>query len=242
MIAPYQSLMAKNGKALCLDQDQLSALVVLAQNGDVKAKDTLSLSQAPLCAKSAMFWGADAEEAFSVALMGVAIAINSYDLGSEASFTTWCALKIKGELSVWIRSKNQIKVPNNRRLAILKKERECLKNGIDPLSMMDKDEQYDYNCIKGAITSISTPIGDGKETLESVLATPEIEGMSADDAEVLGELLKCLSEEEKEFSMGVATHGVSAMAEKLGMRRASASKRHQANIDRLNRKLKAWAL
>lgn len=235
MLAESQVKMVKDGQALKISQDQLDALATLAQAGDAKAREILAISHAPLCAKRACVWGFDAQEVFAIALVGVAMAINTYDRDARASFTSWVDLKIRGEISCWIRTKNVVTVPDNRRLALLRKEKHARQNGLNLIDLLDNDEAYDYECLKGNFASTSSPLGDGKGTLEDLIPMPDEEGLGRDDLECVMRLLGQLSPEDQAITMGVIKDGTQATAKKLGIHRNALSRKFKANIAKLNR-------
>ena len=234
-----QNQMALYGSKMNLTQPQLTALCVLAQKGDEKAKTLLARSQAPLCAKLAHRWGADAQEVFQVAISGVAEAIATYSPMGGASFTTWVMNKIRGEMTRFLRTKNLVGIPENRKLELLRIAKQAQKDGIDPLDLFNEEQKEDWEAMKLAPTQLSTPLGE-KGTIEDTLAAPQDE-FTHDDKDLLETLLATLSDDDRAFVMECANSNALEASAKRGLGRETGRKKYVGAIDKMAKKWEQWA-
>lgn len=240
ILNPAQNRIIAQGLKMNLSQAQLGALVTLAQLGDEVAKSKLAVSQAPLCARIAHKWGADAQEVFQLTMVGVIDAINTYSPQGGASFTTWTVNKIRGEITNFHRTKNQLAVPENRKLEILRIVKEADKKGIDPLDMLNDAQAYDWECMRTAPTRLSAPLGE-KGSVEDTLAEAPAEGVAPEDLEVLAKLLDTLSEEDRAFVLECASTSAIEASAKAGLGRETGRKKYTGAISKMAQKWEAWA-
>jgi RNA polymerase sporulation-specific sigma factor len=95
-----------------LEQDELRELIARAQAGDQGASELVLRHNMLLVHKLARrFTGADnPEDLVQVGLIGLLKAVRDFDLSRNLSFSTYAVPKILGEIKMYLRSNNIIKI------------------------------------------------------------------------------------------------------------------------------------
>lgn len=95
-----------------LANDQVRGLLARAREGDSKAREQLLAHNLLLVKKlAARFTGADQQDdLFQVGAIGLLKAIDQFDLERDVSFSTYAVPKILGEIRMYLRSNNPVKV------------------------------------------------------------------------------------------------------------------------------------
>ena len=93
--------MIKNKKIKFLTREEEAKLMVLAQGGNIKARDTVVLNSVPFAksiAKKYLNQGVNYDDLVAAAITGVVIAVDKYDTDSGNRFSTYAQWHIKAEI------------------------------------------------------------------------------------------------------------------------------------------------
>lgn len=93
--------------------NRIDQLIISAQNGDEKAKESLITENAPLVwsiARRYMGRGTELEDLFQLGCVGFLKAVEGFDFGYGTQFSTYAVPKISGEIRRFLRDDGMVKV------------------------------------------------------------------------------------------------------------------------------------
>jgi len=147
-----------------LDTQEARSLLARAQEGDQGARELLVRHNMLLVRKiAARFSGAEAgEDLFQVGCIGLLKAIDAFDLTRDIAFSTYAVPKIMGEIRMYLRDNNPVKVSREvlRRSGLVKKCRRALeqKLGREPsVSEVAKELNLGVEEVAAAETAVERP-------------------------------------------------------------------------------------
>jgi RNA polymerase sporulation-specific sigma factor len=122
-----------------LSPDEQTELIVLAQNGDIEAKEKLVKANLRLIysvAKRFAYCGKEMEDLFQIGAIGLLKAIDKFDLSYQVAFSTYAVPMIMGEMRRYIRDDKPINISRSLRenASLINKKREewMQKTGSEP--------------------------------------------------------------------------------------------------------------
>lgn len=93
-----------------LERNEARALLARAQAGDQDARELLVRHNLLLVKKIASRFVGELEDLFQVGCIGLLKAISDYDLARDTSFSTYAVPRIMGEIRMYLRDNNYIKI------------------------------------------------------------------------------------------------------------------------------------
>lgn len=183
--------MDRNNAALPpLEREQARAYLARAQAGDQAARELLVRHNLLLVKKiAARFAGADQmDDLYQVGCIGLLKAISDFDLARDTSFSTYAVPRIMGEIRMYLRDNNPVKLSRDilRTSALVKKCRRKLEQdyGREP-SVSEVAAALNLNVeeVAAAETAVEAPAD-----LMEVNATESMDEMRVALKEVIGRL------------------------------------------------------
>jgi DNA-directed RNA polymerase specialized sigma subunit len=155
-----------------ISQDQLIALVSLAQKGDSKALALVLHSQSPLAAKMTYKFGDKSDDLFQQCMEYATNAIAKYDSLGGASVTTFVKNAYRNAITDYMRDMDAIvRIPANVREIGLRARKLADKGKREVLTT---EEIKALETLEQKFVLMSAPLGgDGSDTIESTLASAD---------------------------------------------------------------------
>ena len=238
-----------------MTKEEKNELILLAQQGDGKALETLVDGNMGLCKNIALRFqnrGVEYEDLVQIASIGMIKAIRSFDFSYSTAFSTYAVPLIIGEIRRFLRDDGILKVGRNvKKLgadAMRKKEEFIRENGRDPklselstLCNVSVDELvYALDAIT-PVKSIFDPVGNDEEGAElcDLIAENEDGIGKATDRIALSQALMELPKEQRQL---IYLRYVKEMSQEsagriLGMTQVKVSREEKKIIEMLRRTL-----
>lgn len=173
-----------------LDKEQARELLTRAQDGDAKARELLVQHNLLLVKKVAVrFAGVDQmDDLFQVGSIGLLKAIDDFDLTRDVSFSTYAVPKIMGEIRMYLRDNNHVKISRDviRTSSLIKKCRRKLEQdlGREPtVSEVAAVLNLAVEEVAAAETAVAAPVdfsqveANARETMDDIrVALKEVIG------------------------------------------------------------------
>lgn len=160
-----------------LEYKQARALLAQAQAGDQEARELLVRHNLLLVKKVASRFVGEMEDLFQVGCIGLLKAISDFDLSRDTSFSTYAVPRIMGEIRMYLRDYNYIKVSRDvlRTSAQVKRCRRKLEQeyGREPtISEVATALNLGVEEVAAAETAVAAPADltevDATETMDDV--------------------------------------------------------------------------
>ncbi|MGI5892048.1 MAG: SigB/SigF/SigG family RNA polymerase sigma factor [Bacillota bacterium] len=155
-----------------LSQDEQLTLIILAQNGDIEAKEKLVKANIRLIysvAKRFVNCGKEMEDLFQIGAIGLLKAIDKFDASYQVAFSTYAVPMILGEIRRYIRDDSPINISRSLKenASLIRKKREewLQKEGKEPsVSQLSEELNLEQEKIVAALEA-SQPIISIHETI-----------------------------------------------------------------------------
>lgn len=149
-----------------LSKEEMRKYLILAKEGDEKAKETIVENNIGLVrgiVKRYIHLGYEYEDLCQIGMMGLVKAIRGFDITRDNAFSTYAVLMISGEIKRFLRDDGKIKVSRSIKELSLKAERArqafLYKNKREPtISEISKIVGAEPEEVSAAIASFVSPI------------------------------------------------------------------------------------
>ncbi len=250
-------------KLQTLNEDEKRSLLILARNGDEKARNDLIMGNLRLVLSIVQRFGGrgdSPDDLFQVGCIGLMKAIDNFNTDLDVKFSTYAVPMIIGEVRRYLRDNNAIRVSRSMRDLAYKAlsvreiliKTECCEPSISRICKeLEKDGgSYSERDVAEAMEAIIEPISlydpvysDGSSS-DCIYVMDQIKDESNTEEKCIEELalresFKKLSEREKGILMLRFYRGKTQMeiAEEIGISQAQVSRLEKGALERIKKEL-----